>query len=69
MGDDTREFPERLGAMVDRIGNLRGGLLIPMGAEFHVTMLQGELQVLEAELRAVYVGLFGKDPWEDHPLA
>lgn len=63
----TQEQNENLGRLIDRLDNLRYGLDIPMGAQFHVDQLKVILPEITAEFKKQFVEITGENPWEGEP--
>ena len=55
---------EELGQAIDRVDFLAHGLQIPMPDSVHVSQLKVILPDVVAELKAAFVKVTGKNPWE-----
>ena len=55
---------ERLATLIEELDNLSHALKLPMPAEMHIGPLKVALPEKVKRLKAVYVELFGENPWE-----
>lgn len=59
----TDKTIEDLGEQIERLLNLGAVLEMPLPDHMHVEQLRKSLPEITADLRKVYAGLAGEDPW------
>lgn len=55
---------EILGQLIDSLESLACGLVLPLGADFHINQLKKILPEKVEEFKKVFVELSGENPWD-----
>lgn len=61
----NEEYFEKIGELKDKVDNLLGSMELPMSADFHVKMMKSELATISNEVKNIYIGLTGDNPWDE----